>query len=300
MLKIVSTLALFVALILFPPTGLILISQDAVKGDRMYPVKRSLENGVAFIVSLTPYTRAYFAVALANRRYEEVAILLGNNENADSTLQELVVQAGEAASNINEVGNSNQKVRLITDLTTSIDRYEKGLSEAQQEIGKRSAINIALKRQQQPGAGQSAVPTPEPSPSVLTSTPQPSQTSVSRTDPSPAPEGEIEDDKEAKKRQRAIEKARKELEELKRKLEEEKRLLQLQNNNHQSNQDQPQPSPSPTPSPSFIPSASPSVAPSPSVKASSNSTRLRGQHEKEEQKKKQESNSDENNEEEDD
>jgi hypothetical protein len=263
--KIISTLALIIALILFPPTGLILISQNAVKGEALYPVKRTLEGGILYIVALNPYTRAYFAVALANRRYDEIILLLGNDENADSTLQELVVQAGTAASDINKVSSAYQRSQLIADLSTSIDKYQKGLTDAQDQLDKRSEIIASQNKPQASQVTQS--PSIEPQASSTFSTAQPSPQLTQPVRKSNLTE-------EERRRREAIEKAKRELEELKRKLEEEKKKLLLQSINSQTDS-QPQPSPTPSSSPTSRPSPSPSpspiLSPSPRPSASARS-----------------------------
>ncbi len=268
MLKILSTLFLVLILILFPPTTLIIISQNAVKGDSLYPVKRGLETGTLFIVSLTPYTKAYFAVALANRRYEEMSVLLSQGDDADSTIQELVVQAGVAAGDISKVSNANQRSKLIADLSSSIDKYDQGLAKAQEEIAKTNT-----------GQGR---PTASFRPVDSGSTPKPSSTNPNESANRSSPQVNIpprptqlpsQSEEEFLRKKEMLEKARRELEEVKRILEEERRRLRAQGNNFQqdSSKHNSLPSPSPIPSPSLRPSPSPqpspSIAPSPSPTA---------------------------------
>lgn len=252
--KIIQTLTLIIMIVLFPPAALITVSGNAAPGDFMYPVKRSLENGVLFLASFNPYTKAYFSANQANKRYEETATLLSQGDNADSSLQDLVNQTSQAAENINDVKSKDQKTRLIADLSDSIEKYDQGLEKAQQQIDRNSPVTQSV--ESTPRSTSQATPLASsgpnaPSPSVSQPTPKPS--SVSKPNP------DNPEDDQAKKQQEAIEKARKDLEELRRRLEEEKRNLELRAQEQPPNN---QPSPSPSPSPSKPPSPSPSPIPS--------------------------------------
>lgn len=242
MLKILSQLALVLMFILMVPAGLIMVSQDAVKGDIIYPIKRGLESGVLVVASLTPYTKAYFAVALVNRRYKETAFLLSSGDNASDSLKELVAQTDKAVSDIGNISGTDQKRKLIADLSSSIKRYDQGLAQAQQEIAtkNKSAVSqLTTKPVSKPSSQQPPPPpTGGPSPSPSTASYQPAYQQQ------PYQQGLLPPDQDWTKQQQAIEQARRELEELRKKLEQQKMDLQSS---------QTAPSPSPTPSPQIEP-----------------------------------------------
>lgn len=254
MFKIIQTLALVIMIVLFPPAALITVSQGAVQGDATYPIKRWLEGQVLFLASFNPTTRALYAVAQANRRYEESAKLLSTGDDAGSTLQELVTQSNVAAGDINNLSNANEKSKLIADLTNSIAKYDQGLAQAQEQISRNTQTrNIQSTPTPQPtGKSTESPSTPRPSATQSTeSTPAPSV----RTSPTPRPTGSHADE-EDRRRQEEIERARRELEELRRRLEEEKKKLNQANTAKQS-------SPTPTPTPKSSPSRTPTPTPTP-------------------------------------
>ena|SRR3989344_3002086 len=267
--KIISTLALIIMIVLFPPAALITVSQGAVQGDATYPIKRWLEGQVLFLASFNPTTRALYAVAQANRRYEESAKLLSMGNDAGSTLEELVTQSNIAAGDINKVSNEDRKVQLIGDLTSSITKYDQGLAEAQAQITRTSGVGSSqpLATSQPAATALPGSSQPKPSSAEGTSTPTPSPVNQQTPAPSktskPTPKPETPSDEEARRKQQEIEQARKELEELKKKLEEEKKKLQQASKAHSSPTSTPKPSPSPTPTPTSIPSPSPTAAVNP-------------------------------------
>ena len=256
MLKILSTVTLVLVMVMTPLVGLIMISQDASKGEFMYPVKKGLESSILAVASLTPYTKAFFSVALANRRYEETEKLLASGENADVSLQELVTQTSSAASDIGKVSSSQQRAKLIADLSTAIEKYDKGLESAQVSIDTKSEINSqktdsprnVVKVSKQPINGNTSQPTP-----AVSSQPVPS--AKSQENP---PSQQLYDPalhEKLKEQYEAIERTRRELEELKRKLALEQKNLGSQ--------------PSPSISPSLPPIQPPRTSsPSPSARGS--------------------------------
>lgn len=239
MFKILSNLILVLMVILVLPVGLIMVSQDAVKGDFRYPVKRGLEGGILAIASLTPFTRAYFAVALTNRRYGEVALVIGKGNNAGNELDELVTQTSTAVSDINKISSSDQRAKLIADLSASIQKYDQGLAQAQQEIASKTIISDY---QTAPSRGTSQTPAPVATTQSSPLTDRPTSTSPPINTPSPTyqpsqqprqftqapPQGPSRQDEELRRQQEAIEKARRELEELRKRLELEARNFQTQ------------------------------------------------------------------------
>ena len=192
------------------PAGLIMISQDSVKGEWNYPIKRGIEDVVLAGASLNPYTRAYYSVALANRRYDESEKLLALGANADNALDELVEQTTVAADNIGNLKNSTDRAKLVDDLADSIEKYDQGLAQAQEQIVRRSEL-------QTPSASPFMSASRTPTPSVLEvndakSTPVPQIGRPMQNLPSGG-------DDDSKRQFEAIERTRKELETLRAKLE---------------------------------------------------------------------------------
>lgn len=223
MLKIVSTVALVLMFLLMIPAGLITISQDAAKGDWNYPIKAGIEDVILSVASLTPYTKAYFAVALANRRYAETEKLLALGEDADTSLQELVAQTTSAANDIGNVSSSQQRARLIADLSGAIEKYDKGLENAQVSIDTKSELN-SKKNSPAPLIAASAAPVSRgsatPTPRASNRTPPENSQQNPQQAYNPALDQALRDQREA------IDRTRRELEELRRKLELEQTSFQ--------------------------------------------------------------------------
>lgn len=112
------------------PTGLVLASQDAVPGDKTYPVKRGLENVIVNLASLHPTTRAFFKTDMAGRRYKEAVALIRRGDQASSeSLVELVTQTQAAATDISQISDPEAKKQLIDNLSKQIVQYKTGLSQ---------------------------------------------------------------------------------------------------------------------------------------------------------------------------
>lgn len=215
MFKILSTAALFLVFVLMVPAGLIMISQDAAKGDWNYPIKRGIEDVILSAVSLNPYSKAYFAVALANRRYDETEKLLASGGNADVSLKELVSQTSSASDDINKISSSQQRANLIADLKASIQKYDKGLAQAQVNIDTKSVSQTSK------SAGKD-ISKPSPAVSYHPSSSVQQGSSSQKADDSGLNE-ELQNQREA------IDRTRRELEELRKKLEQEQIKIQLSN-----------------------------------------------------------------------
>lgn len=208
MVKLLSIISLILALVFFPPAVLAVISNNAIPGDSTYPIKRGLEDIIYAVASLNPNTKALFAKARSDRRFQEVTTLLTQGKDANNTLSELVTQTQAAADQINQVSDSNQKGKLISQLSDSITKYDQGLSQVSQpkpkpspavsnpvpdpelertreelgQIKKRLAELekqrlLELQNQQNQNQTQNATPTPTPTPTL---TPTPSPTSKSK------------------------------------------------------------------------------------------------------------------------
>lgn len=229
--KIVSTLALIIMLLLFPPAVLITISQNAIPGEKMYPLKRKLEDIVLDIASYNPTTKAYFALAQSQRRFEETQALLARGDIAGANLQELVTQTSTALSDIKKVENNTSKEQLISKLTDSVDEYNKGLERSERLISSNSETQTVA---------SSPVLSPKPNSDHTVTEPKASPVAS----PSPGQETPRSQDEEK------LRKAREELQKIKDELEQEKKQLQSS------------PAPEPSPSPNSIKSPSPTPQPS--------------------------------------
>ena len=76
MKKTFDIASLFVMGILMPVTVAVLVSANALPGDRIYPLKLSLENMAVFISQVRPQTEMEVRLAVLSRRYQEAKMLL--------------------------------------------------------------------------------------------------------------------------------------------------------------------------------------------------------------------------------
>lgn len=129
MAKLLSIIILVLAIVLFPPAALAVISNNAVPGDTTYPIKRILEDGIYAIASLNPTTKAWFAAARSDRRFKEVEVLATSGKQASQTLNELVEQTQVAASQLEQVKDPAEKEKLKQQLVESIKKYDQGLKQ---------------------------------------------------------------------------------------------------------------------------------------------------------------------------
>lgn len=217
---------------LFPPAALALVSNNAIPGDATYPIKRGLENVIYSVASINSTTKAWFAKARSDRRFQEIKILITQGKKTSETLSELVEQTQVAASQIEKIADSVEKEKFISQLSDSITKYNQGLSQISESPASLSnpilspssvpspAIipTVSLKPQPlisskpTPISNQTSTPTPNSS-----SSPSPSST------PSPSPIG-----------QNDIDKTRDQLDKIKEKLEQQK---QKQKEDHDKRQE---------------------------------------------------------------
>lgn len=190
MTRLLGVIILVLALVFFPPAALAVVSNNAVPGDSTYPIKRGLEDVIYAVASLNPNTKALFAKARSDRRFQEITVLLTQGKQVSKTLNELLEQTRAAADQIDRVSNLTQKGKLISQLSDSITKYDQGLSQV-------------------PQPRPQASPTVQPSVSTQTPTPAPSIA------PNPTPNPELERTREE------LEKIRKRLEELERQMQQQ-------------------------------------------------------------------------------
>lgn len=186
MAKLFSIASLILALVFFPPAVLAVVSNNAVPGDSTYPIKRGLEDVIYAVASLNPNTKALFAKARSDRRFQEVTVLLTQKKEAKKTLNELVEQTQIAANQISKVSDPVEKEKLINQLSGSITQYDTGLSQISQ------TGQIPQTAQPTPGSPVStSIPTSSPKPQVVSPTVQPAitpkVTMVPQVSPTPSP-----------------------------------------------------------------------------------------------------------------
>ena len=170
-------------IVLFPPSVLALISNNAVPGDVTYPIKRKLEDGILLIVSMNPATRAWFSANRSTRRFDEARILIAQGkQTAGASLEELVSQTAIAAKEIDQVSDPVKKEQLKQQLTQSIEQYNQGLNQIQKQVEMQTPAvtpvpNVSSKVAQTPKPVEATIqPTPTVLPTVapmVLPTPQP-------------------------------------------------------------------------------------------------------------------------------
>lgn len=189
--RLLTILTLILSIVLFPPAALALISNNSVPGDATYPVKRGLEDIIFSIASVSPVSKAWFAAARSNRRFEEINVLITSGKQAQATLNDLVEQTQVAANQIANVSNQSQREELTKQLAVSIEKYDKGLEELLPPLVPEPPPAPVAQT-----ARPTSTPTPTPSPSPIvrpsasatpraTATPLP--TATPRVSPTPRP-----------------------------------------------------------------------------------------------------------------
>ena len=178
MFKLLTIISLILALVLFPPAALAVISNNAVPGDTTYPIKRSLEDIIFAIASISPISKAWFAAARSDRRFIEIKTLFAQGKSVDQSLQDLVSQTQIAAEQISKVEDPVKKQELIKNLSSNIQKYTQGLNSEQQTIPPATPGPISVSKTSSPVVS-SLKPTPQP---VATAQP----TSVPTLAPPPA------------------------------------------------------------------------------------------------------------------
>lgn len=129
MVRLLSIIALILSIVLFPPSVLALISNNAVPGDSTYPIKRFLEDGIYAVVSVNSVSKAWFSAARSDRRFKEFSTLIAQGKSASGSLSELVVQTEIAAEELKKVEDPVKKQELIAQLSESINKYDQKLDE---------------------------------------------------------------------------------------------------------------------------------------------------------------------------
>lgn len=218
MVRLLSIISLILAIVLFPPAALALISNNAVPGDVTYPIKRVLEDGIFAVASIHPTSKAWFAAARSDRRFKEFTTLVAQGKKTSDTLNELVEQTQIAANQIANVSDEGQKQKLVQQLAQSIEKYDQGLQQVSSPTTPLPQATPVPQESASPTATVLPSPTPTPPP-VVQPTPVPTAVPTATPHPTPAPTLSPDDED----RQRQIDEARRRLEEIRRRLEEQQR-----------------------------------------------------------------------------
>lgn len=181
MIRLLSILTIILAIILFPPATLAVISNNAVPGDPTYSIKRGLEDVIFAIASLNSATKAWFSAARSDRRFKELNVLITQGKQAKETLTELVEQTSVAAVQIAQIQDPGQKQQLVEEYTQTIEKYNQGLQELAQ--GSKAAPEVATQPTQQPTLTFTTTPKPTVRPTIVPNT-KPSATPTSTVKPS--------------------------------------------------------------------------------------------------------------------
>ncbi len=153
-----SFTTLILPMLLAPFTVLILLSQNTVPGNLLYPYKRGLEFMILAAASLNPTTKAYFHADLSDRRYAEAESLILVNKDV-SGLSSFVDEVKTTETAIQSISDPNQQKQLQQNLVAKIDNYQNSLVKVQTQVQAESTQqeNVAPVVQQ-----NNSVPTPTP------------------------------------------------------------------------------------------------------------------------------------------
>lgn len=134
--KILATIILVLSVMLFPPAVLAFISQNAIPGESLYPVKRKLEQGLLLIAATHPNTKALFSTNLSSRRFNETKVLIakGDSEKAITSVDELVIQTSTTTSEIKKIPSVASKKGLAKEFKKSLKEYNQELTKTSQKL----------------------------------------------------------------------------------------------------------------------------------------------------------------------
>lgn len=173
--------ATFVIPILFAPlTVLILLSQNTVPGNFLYPYKRGLEVIILAAAKLNPTTEAYFHTSLSDRRYAEAEnLLLAKNDI--SGLSSFVDEVNVTQLAIAQISDQQKQQELNAALIAKIDSYQTGLTKIQVQTAAVTAQEVQ----------QQIVASPTPFVTLVISTPTVQEVQKNSTQPTKEPGQQI-------------------------------------------------------------------------------------------------------------
>lgn len=124
---------ILIPLILAPFTLLLILSQNTVPGDLLYPYKRGVEIMILAAASLHPETRVAFRTDLTERRFNEAETLLLAKQDV-ATLETFLKEVRETETAIAEVSNTTKKAELKKTLIAKIDNYQARLTQIETKV----------------------------------------------------------------------------------------------------------------------------------------------------------------------
>jgi hypothetical protein len=140
------------------PTTLILISWNAIPGDRFYPIKTEMEDITLALTANTRFASA-FSLEFTDRRFNEATLLLAK-EGSTVGYELLVAEAQQTQA----IVLSKQDVKNGSQLIEKIEEYQAEIEKKQIEIQSQATIPTI------PTTTTTtilATPTPTPSPLVI-------------------------------------------------------------------------------------------------------------------------------------
>lgn len=168
------------AVIFAIPSFLILVSWNALPGERLYGVKTGLEDVALAVTIRTPIASA-FSLSFTERRFDEANRLLSKKgSTVGYTL--LVAEARETQTIIVDQQDSQRAQELIT----KIEEYQARIEEKKLAI---AAQPTAILPPQEEVV--TTVPTPTPTAQAQTTAPEVSEVKTPVPSPTPAPSAEV-------------------------------------------------------------------------------------------------------------
>ncbi|MEK7498094.1 MAG: hypothetical protein AAB656_04200 [Patescibacteria group bacterium] len=123
-------------MVLAIPTILILISWNAIPGDRLYPLKSGLENATLFIFSGTPLV-PQVSMKFTDRRFNEATKLLAK-EGSTVGYDLLVAEAEQTQSYIAQKEDAQSGAQFVK----NIEVYQKEISKKKAEVLATSSVPL--------------------------------------------------------------------------------------------------------------------------------------------------------------
>lgn len=207
--KVWNAIIWFVLLVLLVPSGLILASQNAVPGDDMYPVKRSLED-ILLTVAPSPFYQGKVQIKYTQRRLKEVKVLASRgsvDENTSVSLISLKEQVGSTSDSIKKVSNDKRQQNLAKSYLETLEETKKSIQEEKTRVTDNSPTPLNSNQENQAQNQEEQPPNQD----------IPSQSPSSEDDSSEEPSGteeemeEVEEevDEEIEEMKKIIEKSKK-------------------------------------------------------------------------------------------
>lgn len=133
MSRILNSALWIIFLVLTPLTFTGVLSQNAIPGDILYPVKKSFENVALTAFAFFPETKANYTIQIAENRYDEAQKLILAKSDSQG-LDTLIAQVQSATQTVDVLKNQEQKQVLQEKLIASIDSYQQKLIQVQEQV----------------------------------------------------------------------------------------------------------------------------------------------------------------------